>query len=187
MIEIGRTLVSADILNEKFKCDIGKCKGACCVQGDSGAPLEDWELEKLREIIPVIKPYLRDEGIKAIEDQDVYVIDKDNEYVTPLIDNKECAYARFENGIAKCAIELAYIDKKSDFQKPLSCCLYPVRIRKYKNYDAVNYDKWTICEPARIHGKELNISVSVFVKDALIKRFGNEWYNQLMKTAMKLL
>ena len=186
MIQIGKTLVSADILNESFKCDILKCKGACCVHGDSGAPLEEHELGILKEIFPGIKPYLRYKGLKAIEDQGTYVIDKDNECVTPLIDNNECVYANFENGIAKCAIELAFIDKKISFQKPISCCLYPVRIKKYKNFDAVNYDKWKICEPARELGNALDIPVFFFVKDALIHKYGKEWFNKLTNVTKRL-
>ncbi len=187
MIQIDRTLVSIDVLKENFKCDLVKCKGACCVHGDSGAPLENHEPDLLKVILPDIKPYLRDEGIKAIEVQGAFVIDQENEYVTPLIDNNECAYAVFDKGVAKCAIELAFIDKKIDFQKPLSCCLYPVRIKKYKNFDAVNYDKWSICDPARELGNKSDIPVFVFVKDALIRKFGKDWYNQLLKVAGKLL
>jgi hypothetical protein len=186
MIQIGRILVSVDILNEKFKCDVTKCKGACCVHGDSGAPLEEKEIDILQEILPKVKPYLREEGLRAINDQGVFIIDQENEYVTPLIDNKECAYAIYKNGIAKCAIELAFTDKKIDFQKPLSCCLYPLRIKRYNNFDSVKYDRWKICEPARELGNELNIPVFVFVKDALIQKYGKEWYSQLKKIAKKL-
>ena len=187
MIQIDRTIVSVDIIKENFKCDLVKCKGACCVHGDSGAPLENHELNLLERILPRIKPYLRDEGVRAIEDQGAYVIDQENEYVTPLIDNKECAYAVFENGIAKCAIEIAYVDKKTDFQKPLSCCLYPVRIRRYNNFDAVNYDKWSICEPARELGNKMAVPVYVFVKDALVRKYGKDWYDQLLKVANRML
>ena len=186
MFQIGNTLISVDIVKENFKCDLRKCKGACCVHGDSGAPLEENELRILKKIFPVIKPYLRNKGLKAIEEQGTYVIDKDKEFVTPLIDNKECAYTNFENGIARCAIELACNDKKISFQKPVSCYLYPVRIKKYNDFDAVNYDKWKICEPARELGNGLNIPVYKFLEDALIYKYGKEWFSKLSLIAANI-
>ena len=167
MLQIENTLVSIDIVKENFKCDIKKCRGLCCVHGDSGAPLEEYELNILDKIYPVIKPYLRDEGIRTIENEGNYVIDKDKEYVTPIINDKECAYTVFENGVAKCGIELAFINRKTDFRKPLSCCLYPVRIKRRDSFEAVNYDRWKICEPSPELGNILNLPVYKFVEDAL--------------------
>lgn len=187
MLQIENTLISIDVVKENFKCDIKKCKGLCCVHGDSGAPLEEYELDILKEIYPVIKPYLRTEGIRTIENDGNYVIDKDKEYVTPIINGKECAYTVFEDGIAKCGIELAFVDKKTDFRKPLSCCLYPIRIKKYSNFDAVNYDRWKICEPARILGTRLNLPVFKFVDDALNIKYGKEWMKKLNKIASNIL
>ncbi len=186
MLQIENTLISIDVVKENFKCDIKKCKGLCCVHGDSGAPLEEYELNILDNIYPVIKPYLRKEGIRTIEVEGNYVIDKDKEYVTPIIDGKECAYTVFENGVAKCAIELAFINRETEFRKPLSCCLYPVRIKKREIYEAVNYDRWKICEPARELGNILNIPVYRFVEEALINKYGKEWFKKLIKIATKI-
>ena len=168
MLQIGNTIVSIDIIKENFKCDLKKCKGLCCIHGDSGAPLERYELSILKEIYPLVKPYLRKEGINTIEKAGTYIVDIEKDYVTPIIKGKECAYTIFENGVAKCGIEQAFTDGKTNFRKPLSCYLYPIRIRKYSNFDAVNYDRWNICEPARKLGNELNMPVFKFVEDALV-------------------
>lgn len=180
MIQIGRNIVSFDVLEEKFCCDLGFCKGVCCVHGDSGAPLEKDEAEILENVFPKVKPYLRKESILSIEKQGFYIIDSDGDLVTPLLNGKECAYAYFENGIAKCAIEKAYFDKKIAFRKPVSCHLYPIRITDYKEFSAVNYHKWEICAEAVKKGKKENIPVYIFLKDALIRKYGQEWYNELI-------
>ncbi len=180
MIQIGNTLLSDDLAEKHFFCDLSKCKGACCVKGDAGAPLSVEEVLLLPEIIDKIKPFLRKEGIEAIEQQGTHILDAENETVTPLIQGKECAYVVFEKGIAMCGIEKAYIDGAITFRKPVSCHLYPIRIRKYEQFIAVNYDKWTICEPARQKGEKDGIPLYEFVKDALIRRFGNTWYRNLL-------
>ena len=187
MLQIDNIIVSMDIVKENFKCDIKKCKGLCCVHGDSGAPLEEYELSILKEIYPEVKPYLRREGISTIENEGTYIIDKDKDYVTPVINGKECAYAVFELGVAKCGIELAFADRRISFRKPLSCYLYPVRIKKYNNFDAVNYDRWNICEPARELGNKLNIPVFEFVEDALVCKYGKKWLEELKRFASDML
>ena len=179
MLEIDNKLLSLDLIEKKFCCDISVCKGACCIQGDSGAPLEDHEAEILDEIYPIIKSYLRKEGIDAIEKQGLHIIDNDGDVVTPLIDDNECAFVIFEDDVAKCAIERAYFDGKVEFRKPVSCHLYPIRIKKYKEFDGVNYDKWAICKPAVKYGNEKNIRVFEFAKEALIRKYGEEWYEKL--------
>jgi len=146
MLRIDDTLISFDLLEKKFCCHLDKCKGLCCVKGDSGAPLSDEEVLLLPKIIEKVKPYMRSEGIESIDRQGTHVIDSDHESVTPLIDGKECAYTIFEKGIAKCAIEKAWLEKVIDFQKPISCHLYPIRVKSYNDFVAVNYDKWDICE-----------------------------------------
>jgi len=184
MIAIENTLVSEEILEKKFVCDLTRCKGHCCVEGESGAPLERDELEKLEEVFPVIKHMLTDKGLKSIEEQGLYLVDDDGDLVTPLVDRvHECAYTIFENGIAKCAIEKAYLEGKTEFRKPISCHLYPVRITKYKTYDAVNYEKWSVCSPACKLGEELQVPVYVFLKDSLTRKYGEEWYSQLKLVA----
>lgn len=179
MLQIDKTIVSLDVIERKFVCDLQACKGACCVVGDSGAPLEEEELDIVDDIYPIVEPYLSDEGRQAIEEQGRYTIDLDGDYVTPLINQKECAYTIFENGIAKCAIEKAFFDKKINFRKPISCHLYPVRITKYKEYDAVNYEHNKLCADAVVLGNKLDVPVYKFLKEPLIKKYGEKWYDQL--------
>jgi len=184
MLQIGNKVVSLELLEEKFICDLDQCKGQCCVDGESGAPLEEGEKELIEKNYPVFKKYLRKESIKSIEKQGFTVVDRDGETVTPLLDGEECVYAIFENGIAKCAIEKAYFDKKITFRKPISCHLYPIRLKNlYDNIEAVNYHKWSVCEPARELGCKKNVIVYKFLKDALVRRYGLDWYNELDEVA----
>lgn len=181
MIKVGEVLVSDDIKEKEFVCNLEKCKGACCVEGDYGAPLEDDELEILKEIYPQVKSYLTQEGIKAIEEQGTHVLDDDGDFSTPTIGGKECAYSIYdEKGILKCGIEQAYYDKKISWKKPISCHLYPIRITKKKNFEAVNYHKWDICSPACTFGKELGVPIYKFLKDPLIRKYGQAWYDELV-------
>lgn len=192
MISIDNTLVSEELLKEKFVCDLSACKGECCVQGDSGAPLEENEAGILDDIFYEVKSYLTPEGIAAIEEQGKYTIDSDGDLVTPLVDNKHCAYTVFENGIAACGIEKAFKEGKTTYRKPVSCHLYPVRITKYKYYEAVNYHRWDVCKPACECGKSLSVPVYKFLKPALIRKYGENWYmklelaNKELKRAKKL-
>lgn len=179
MFEIDKKVISLDVLKEKFCCNVSICKGHCCVEGESGAPLEDDEVLLLERIFPLLKPYLRDEGIRAIEEQGTSVIDSDGDKVTPLISDLECAYAVFANGIAKCGIEIANEAGVVDFRKPVSCHLYPVRITRYSSFEAVNYNRWHLCECARDYGKELNIPVYKFVEEALTRKYGRDFVEKL--------
>lgn len=180
MFNIDNTLVSLAVIEENFICDLKKCKGACCVMGESGAPLLEEEVAILEKILPEIQEYLQPAGLEAVKKQGVFVIDADDEYVTPLIEGKECAFAIFdEHGIAKCGIEKAWLEGKTKFRKPVSCHLYPIRIRKFKHYDAVNYDQWHICKPAIQLGNKNKVPVYKFVKDSLIRKFGIDWFNTL--------
>ena len=180
MIKVGEILVSDDIKDVEFVCHIEKCKGACCVEGDLGAPLEEDELQVMKDIQEKVKPYLREEGIKAIEKQGKYLLYEKKEWVTPLVKGKECAYTIFEKGIAKCGIEKAYYDGKIEWKKPISCHLYPIRITKQKNgMEAVNYDRWNICNPACKLGDSLKVPVFKFLKDSLIRQYGEDWYKEL--------
>jgi hypothetical protein len=154
--------------------------------GDSGAPLEDDEVEILKEIYPRLKPFLTGESIATIEKYGTSVVDFENDKVTPLNNGKECAYVFFKEGIALCSIEKAYNEGAVSFLKPVSCHLYPVRIKKYKAFDAVNYDRWDICKPAIVLGDELKMPVHRFVKDALIRNYGEEWFNVLDTAARNL-
>ncbi len=185
MIAIDNTLISEDLFDKKFVCDLNACKGACCVAGDSGAPLDKDELPLLEGVLEAVKPYMVKKGVKAIEKHGAYVIDSDGDYTTTLVSDKaECAFVYFdEKKIAKCAIEKAYEEGKIKWKKPISCHLYPIRISKHKGYDAVNYDKWDVCAPACACGKKLDVPVYKFLKDPLIRKYGKAWFKQLEKSA----
>ncbi|MDO4230188.1 MAG: DUF3109 family protein [Capnocytophaga sp.] len=187
MIQIGSTIISEDIIENEFVCNLNACKGACCIDGDAGAPVEDDELKILEKIYDKVAPYLTEEGRKAIENQGVYVEGEDGEWETPLIDGGECAYViRNEKGWALCAIEQAYNEGKIDWKKPISCHLYPIRLQEYTSFTAVNYNRWHICNDACTLGKELQVPTYKFVKQALIRKFGEEWYNELELVATHL-
>lgn len=184
MIAIDNTLLSEDLLEKKFVCDLAACKGACCVEGDAGAPLNEKEIHILEEIYEELKPYMRPEGIAAVEAQGHWEIDEDGDYVTPLVEGKECAYVQFsENGTALCAIEQAQREGKIDWKKPISCHLYPVRITKLKDFDALNYHKWHICSPACACGERLQVPVYKFAKEALVRAYGDAWFQKVDEAA----
>ena len=186
MIQVEDKIISLDIFEKHFVCDLNACKGACCVEGDSGAPLLKEEEKILDEIYQKIRPYMRKEGIFEIENQGVAVYDSDGDLTTPLVNNHECAFATFENGITKCTIEKAYNDGVVDFKKPISCHLFPIRIKEYRDFDAVNYEEIKICKPACECGSKLEVPVYVFLKEPLIRKYGEDWYKELLEAA-KLL
>ena len=185
MIQIDDKLISEDIFSEEFVCNLSKCKGACCVEGDVGAPLDKSETLILERIFDQVKPYLRPEGIAAIEKQGTWAIDpSDNDFVTPMVEGKECAYVIFdEKGITKCGIEKAYEDGAVDWQKPISCHLYPIRVDEYRTFTALNYHKWEICSDACTLGRELKVPIYKFVKTPLIRKYGEEFYQTLCDAA----
>lgn len=179
MIQIDDTIVSELLLEKKFVCNLKKCKGSCCVEGDAGAPLEKDELIKLKEVYPHVRGYLSDNSKKAL-DKELYTLDEDGDYVTTLINNKECAYVVFdEDGTSKCGIEQAYIDGKIDWKKPISCHLFPVRLQEYKTFTAVNYAYWDICDDACVLGEQLGVKVYQFLKEPLVRKFGEKWFEEL--------
>lgn len=186
MIQIGKALISEDIIEKDFVCNLAACKGACCVDGDAGAPLAEEELQILIDIYQKVKPFLREEGVQAIKEQGFFTT-IDGEHETPLIDGKDCAYVIFDdNETALCGIEEAYNQGEVNWKKPISCHLYPIRVRDYTEFSAVNYHKWQICDDACSLGKELQVPVYKFVKQALIRKFGEDWYSELEKTATNL-
>jgi Protein of unknown function (DUF3109) len=186
MLRINNTIFSFDILEKKFICDLPKCLGNCCRYGDSGAPLTADEAKILEEIFEKVKPYLRPEGIASINSLGTSVTDFENEKVTPLIDNEECAYTNKDGNIFLCGIEQAWADGKISFRKPLSCHLFPVRIRRYSDFIAVNYEELAICLPARVQGKRKNVYVYQFLKEPLTRALGEDLYNELCIAATQL-
>jgi hypothetical protein len=186
MIQIDDKLLSFDLFEKHFCCDIPICLGACCVHGESGAPMDHEEIEMLKRELPLIIPYLKPTGHKAINEQGVAVEDVDGDMVTPLIDGEECAFSIEEGGITFCAIEKAWFEGKVKFRKPISCHLYPIRAKKYSTFTALNYDQWSICQPARELGKKEGIPVFRFLKGAITRAYGEEFYNEL-EEAYKLI
>jgi hypothetical protein len=181
MISLDNALISDDLKEVLFCCDLPKCKGACCVEGDGGAPLEDEEVSLLEDHIEDIRPFMVPAGIKVVESSGVFDYDADAKFVTPLVGGRECAFVYFENGIAGCAIEKAFLKKKIPFPKPISCHLYPVRITTTRMNDAVNYHKWQICRKALEKGHKEKIPLYVFLKEALIRKYGRTWYNRFVR------
>ncbi len=191
MIAIDHILVSDEVVSEQFVCDLNKCKGGCCEDGDAGAPMEKWELKKLDEFYDVIKPYMTKAGITEIERSGKYVYDQEFGWVTPTINGGICAYGlKDEMGIIKCGIEQAYNDGKLDWKKPLSCHLFPILTKKSKkdpDIEYVNYQPRTdLCKSGCNLGKKLKVPVYIFLKEALIRKYGEEFYNALSATAEQL-
>lgn len=182
MIPVGKIIVSVETRDVLFCCDLEKCKGACCVEGDAGAPLEEEEISMLEDDIDNIKPYMTERGRKTIEETGVFDYDAAGKYVTPLVNGSECAFTGFTpEGIAYCTIEKAFEDGRSILKKPVSCHLYPVRISEYDSFEAVNYHKWSICKPALKKGRKLNLPLYVFLEDSLVRKYGREWYNEFLE------
>lgn len=181
MIVLDNSIVSDDLNAVCFACDLQHCKGACCIEGDAGAPLEEEEIALLEDQIDAIKPFMTLNGIREIEQNGVFDYDSDGEFVTPLIRGRECAYICFDEGIARCAIEEAFIAGKIAFHKPISCHLYPIRITKTSTGDLINYHQWPICDGALKKGKKEQIPLVSFVKEALIRKYGKPWFESLLK------
>lgn len=180
MIEIGKTLISDDVIEQQFVCDLNSCKGACCVEGDLGAPLDQEELPLVDESIELAKPYLSSEAIEVLEREGGYILDEDGDYSTTTVGGKECAFAFYDDrNILKCGIEQAYKDGKTNFKKPISCHLYPIRIAKLPDFEALNYSQWHICASACELGDKLKVPVYQFLKEALIRKYGENWYQEL--------
>lgn len=187
IIEIGDKLVSTELFEKEFVCNLNACKGICCVKGDDGAPLSLDEVNKLEEGLEQIKPYMTEKGKAQVEKSGVFYMDRSNEPVTTLNDGKECSFVtEGEDGIYKCTIEQAYKDGKIDFNKPMSCHLYPIRVKEYRSFTSLNYDKWPICSDACALGEELSVTVYKFLKDPLIRAYGAEFYAELERVEQEL-
>ena len=181
MIILENTIISDEVKEVSFCCDMAKCKGACCVEGDAGAPLDEAEISLLEDFIDAIKPFMVQEGINEVEMLGVFDYDAEGKFVTPLINGKECAFVYFDDGIARCAIEKAFQEKKIPFAKPISCHLYPIRIKTTQVNDLLNYHKWPICQKALIKGHNEKIPLYQFLEGALIRKYSRTWYNKLVK------
>lgn len=184
MMQVGNCVVGTELLEENFLCDLDSCKGHCCVEGEAGAPLEKGEAELIAKYYPQFKNNLRDEAIQEIEKFGFSVIDPhDGEPVTPLLKGAECVYTIFENGIAKCGIEKEFLKGTIPFRKPISCHLYPIRVKKLTDdMDALNYHFWSVCDPARKLGCKKKVKAYMFLEEALVRKYGREWYNELLET-----
>jgi hypothetical protein len=180
MLQIDDTIISLELLDEHFVCDLSSCQGICCIEGDDGAPLEEDEVKIIEELLPIIWDDLTETSKEVIRKQGVSYIDDDGEPVTSIVNGAECVFTYTDkDGMCKCAIEKAFREGKTDFYKPISCHLYPVRLQKYDEFTAVNYHRWSVCNCARKLGGKLGVPVYKFLKEPLIRRFGQEWFEQL--------
>lgn len=185
MFLIQNTLVSLDVLEKEFCCNLDICHGCCCIEGDAGAPITDEEEQQLTEVLPILKKDMTKEAQAVVEQQGVSYLDESGERVTSIVNNKDCVFARADkSGWCYCLIEKAYKAGKIGFNKPISCHLYPIRLTHLNNgLTGVEYHRWDICHSARLLGKKLHIPIYQFLKEPLIRRFGQDWYDELELTA----
>lgn len=186
MIQIWDKLISQDIIEKKFVCNMAMCKGNCCIEGDSGAPLNEEETRILDEEYERIRSCLSEKGRNTIQAEGKWLFDKDGDRVTPLVEGLECAYAVFENGIARCGIENAWKKGKTRFRKPVSCHLYPIRVSKVGGFTALNYHQWSVCKPALDLGSSRDLPLYIFLKDAIIRAYGTAFFIEMDKVAKAL-
>lgn len=184
MIKIGDTLVSLDVIECYFCCNLDDCKGACCIEGDAGAPITEDEEQSIKEALPNVIEYLPKEAKEVINKQGISYVDEEGDLVTSIIGNKDCVFCTYDKkGICLCALEIGYNKGKCMFKKPVSCHLYPIRLTEYPTFTAVNYDKRKICKGAVKLGKEKGIRVYQFLEGPLVRHFGKEWYEELKLVA----
>lgn len=188
MLEIQDTLVTLDLAEEYFCCDLDKCLGACCIEGDAGAPVSLEEIGKLEEVFPEVKADMLPRAVDEVEENGVAYPDADGEMVTTLLDGANCAFCTFaKGGVCLCAIDKAYREGRVAWRKPSSCALYPVRIKQYPTFTAVNYHRWSICRDAIANGRKLGIRLYQFLEGPLTERFGQEWYAELKEACEEWL
>lgn len=188
MLQIKNTLVSLDVVEKFFCCDLEACKGVCCIDGDAGAPLSEEEDRKLKQLMPQILPHLLPKAREIIQSEGASYLDPEGDTVTQLMEGAACVYTCMEpGGLCLCALEKARRAGQTNFFKPISCSLYPIRVKEYDSFTAVNYDRWKICRPAEILGKKKGIRVYEFLREPLIRKFGKEWYDTLELTAREWL
>lgn len=189
MLEIGKnTLVSLDLVERYFHCDLEDCLGECCIEGDAGAPLLREEADELQRLLPRILPYLTPKAREVVERDGVSYIDPDGDLVTQLVDGANCVFTTFgAGGVCLCALEKARREGETDFFKPISCALYPVRVKEYDGFTAVNYHRWKICKGAEVMGRAKGVRAYEFLREPLVRRFGKDWYDELSLTAGEYL
>lgn len=184
MLEIQNTLISLDLIERFFCCDLDACLGACCIEGDAGAPITTAEKEKIEEVLPTVYADLLPAARQEIDERGVSYIDEEGDLVTTIVNGRDCVFTCYDKGgKCLCALERAYREGKTDFRKPVSCHLYPVRITEYPSFTAVNFHRWKICRPAESLGRKLKIRAYQFLREPLIARFGKEWYDELVMAA----
>ena len=184
MFQIGDAIVASDIIEENFLCDLSACMGECCVEGDAGAPLEEDEVKIIEDLLSEVWDDLSPAAQTVIKEHGVAYRDHDGDMVTSIVNGKDCVFTYYdEKGICKCTIEKAYREGRTNFYEPISCHLYPIRLQKYKDFTAVNYHRWSICKAAVLLGKKEGLKVYEFLKEPLIRRFGEDWYNELVLVA----
>lgn len=180
MLEIQNVLVSLDLAEEFFCCDLDACKGECCIEGDAGAPVTEEECREIERVLPEILPDMIPAGVREVKENGVAYTDEEGDLVTTIVDGRNCAFTCYgKDGMCLCAIEKAFREGRISFRKPASCHLYPLRLTEYPTFTAVNYHRWKICRPAQKLGRKLGIRLYQFLKEPLIARFGKEWYDEL--------
>lgn len=187
MIQIDDTIISTDCLSEKFCCDLEACKGECCIEGDAGAPLELDEVAAIEEALPEVWNMLSASAQAVIDKQGVAYTDEEGDLVTSIVNNKDCVFTCYdEKGCCFCALEKAFRAGKTNFYKPISCHLYPIRLKKFGDTVALNYNRWDVCKMAVVKGQQLDLPVYRFLKEPLIRRFGEDWYAELESAVEEL-
>lgn len=182
-MQVGKVLLSTEIVTEYFCCDLSACHGQCCVDGESGAPLTLDEAAELERLLPTIEDSLSAEARKVIADQGVAYVDVEGDLVTSIVNGQDCVFTCYEDGCCLCAAERAYREQLTDWCKPISCALYPIREKRLSNgYVGLNYHRWSVCDPARRKGQELRLPLYRFLKVPLTRRFGEAWYKELEAT-----
>lgn len=187
IIQVGSVLVSPDIFTEKFCCDLDKCKGQCCVEGDAGAPVTLDEIGGIEDSLDTVWTDMSASAQAIVDKQGVAYVDQEGDLVTSIVNGKDCVFTCYESGCCLCALERAYRAKKIDFVKPISCALYPIRVKDFNNGTVgINYNRWDVCKDAVVKGKELNLPIYKFLEGPLTRRFGAEWYKELCDVAEQL-
>ena len=181
MLVVDHTILPEALFSQCFCCDLSQCKGACCIEGDAGAPLEEEEVGELGELMPDILPYMTAEGCEVVQRNGVFDYDMEGSLVTPLVNDRECAFVCWEEGCAFCAIEKAFLDQRIPFRKPISCHLYPIRIERKNYYDVLQYHQGEICAPARSCGAERKLALIACLKEPLIRKYGRPWYEKVCR------